>query len=321
MTLQRFFLVTTLLGSSLALRAEITPKFSGQIWLDAHYLDRFEAQEFAFEVSRALLDIRADLAPQWSADFSFRAATGASATLYQGYIQYLSTEGTRVQLGRVQLPYYEYTEQSFSQKWAFLESQAEYANFVDYRDEGVRFDFAANPNLRLALMIRNGADGVDADLGWNATFAWKASEQTRLQLMIDQQTQSKPLNTPALTTVLGSIGIKNSSYAGLLELNYQNVDPGGAAPTSDRVGFGLSGQYSLNSAIDADTDRGVLASVFTGSKNYKVAQKYDLRFSFGGYRNISKNLRTSLQGVVFTGNDATANSSGIGLYWNWEAKF
>ena len=115
------------------------------------------------------------------------------------YIQYLSPASSdlRLQFGRAKMPYFDFVEQSFSHRWAVLGTQAEFRNFQSYRDEGVRADFAATENLRLALMLRNGAENQvtgsveDADLGWNATLAWRSSPSIQSQVMIDQLWEAK----------------------------------------------------------------------------------------------------------------------------------
>jgi hypothetical protein len=191
----------------------------------------------------------------------------------------------------------------------------------------MRADFLATEELRMALMLRNGAenqvDGTaqDADLGWNATLAWRSSPNIQAQLMLDQQSRSEPLGVPALTTVLASMGLKNASTSGLLEINYQNSSPGNNVASTDKMGFALYGQYSLDQNLEADTDKGLLFSILTGSKNYKEVEKESLRFTIGGYRKLSPRLRSALQLFAYQGVDSTPGSGGMLVYWLWEAKF
>jgi len=299
--------------------AQISPKFSAQLWADAHYEDRFGDQTMGFDVRRAVLTVEVDLDPVWSAQFSYLASLNATARLQEGFLQYAPGKYSdlQVQFGRVKIPYYDYTEESFDNRWALMLSQAESVSLISHRDDGVRAQFAAADTVRVALMLRNAATSADADLGWNASLAWKPAPEFQWQLMLDQQTLSA---SPARTTVLVSMGARNNVTAGLLELNYQSVDNGSGA-TSDGVGFSLMGQYSVERTLDAETDRGVLASIRTGSKDYRSAAREQLKLSLGGYRKLSSKLRTAVQGILHQGVDSTADSDGIAFFWTWEAKF
>jgi len=329
MTLQRFITTSFLIFVSTVASAQLAPRFSGDLWADLHYQDRASDQNMGFQVRRALLGVQADLLPQWSAQFSLIGATNDDVYVNDAYIQYLSPASSdlRLQFGRVKMPYYDFVEQSFSHRWAILGTQAEFRSFQRYRDEGVRADFAANENLRLALMLRNGAENQvtgsaeDADLGWNGTLAWRSSPSIQAQVMVDQQTRSEPLGIPALTTVLASIGLKNTTTSGLLEINYQNSSPGNDVASTDKMGFALYGQYSLDGNLESETDKGLLFSLLTGSKNYKEAAKESFRVSVGGYRKFSPHLRSAVQLFAYEGVKSTPGSGGAIVYWLWEAKF
>lgn len=329
MTLQRLIGTSFFVFASVAASAQIAPRFTGELWADLHYQDRSSEQIMGFQVRRALLGVQAELLPQWSAQFSLIGATNDDFFVNDAYLQFSAptSSGLRVQFGRVKMPYYDYVEQSFSHRWSVLGTQAETRSFQRYRDEGLRADFAATENVRLALMIRNGAENQvagtaqDADLGWNATLAWRSSPSIQAQVMVDQQTRSEPLSVPALTTVLASMGLKNSSSSGLLEINYQNSSPGNKVASTDKMGFALYGQYSLDSNLEGETDKGLLFSILTGSKNYKEAEKESLRVTLGGYRKFSQNLRSALQLFAYDGVDSTPGSGGMIVYWLWEAKF
>jgi hypothetical protein len=329
MTLQRFIGTSFLICASTAASAQLSPRFTGELWADLHYEDSASDQSMGFEMRRALLGVETELLPQWSTKFSLIGATNDDFYVNDAYLQYLSPASfdLRLQFGRVKLPYFDFVEQSFSHRWAELGTQAEFRNFQRYRDEGVRADFAATENLRLALMLRNGAENQvtgsveDADLGWNATLAWRSSPSIQAQVMIDQQTRSEPLGVPALTTVLASMGLKGATSSGLLEINYQNSSPGNNVVATDKMGFALYGQYSFDGTLDSATDKGLLLSLLTGSKNYKEAAKESYRVTVGGYRKFSNSLRSAVQIFAYEGVNSTPGSGGAIVYWLWEAKF
>jgi len=340
MTLQRIFSGLIFVGATCAVHAQ-TPsslKYDGSIWANLYHGERFGQDTTAFEVRRALLGVETTVAPEWTIRGAFKGASNSGVEIDDAYIQYLSTETKNLKLrfGRSKLPYYDFVEKKYASRWTGIGvgagayaggAQTESRSFSLYRDEGASVDFAANENLHVAAMIRNGADnsvagvGQDADLAWNASVAWTLNPTVQMQAMLDIQGRSEPLATPARKTLAVSMGLKDTHAAGLAEVNYQAIDPGGDVEKTDKMGFGVHGQYSLANGIDGAQDRGLHFALLSGSKTYKTEFAESLLVSFGLYRKLSPQLRSMLQVVLVQGVDDVDNSDGTYFAWNWEAKF
>jgi hypothetical protein len=304
----------------------LNPKYSGQLWFDTQYQDRYNAKTLKFQIPRALIGVDVSLTTGWNLSMSYIASTEGNARVNHAYIEntkWLPAEGI-FRLGRVKLPYHEFTERSFSHRWAFLRNQAEIRDFISYREQGLQAFFKPSDSFEVAFMVRNGAEPSfsagpsDAKLAWIGAAHVSLSDTLKLNSSVDFQEKSEDLGQAARLAWVNSIGFKGVSTAWLAELNAIKIyldDP------QTRIGASVQLQYSFEDTVTADKDVGLFTSVYLGNSDYKTYGQETLRFSMGPYFQISKNLRTAFQGFYYQGIDSSPNSDGYLLVWNWEARF